>query len=217
MTSTETPWWVVEQAKLLYADSKEYEVLEDAARRIVNVPGLSLEIGVRTGGSTKKIMDVFMATGQADRTHIGVDPYGNIEYTHYENVTGRIGYTNQMRNLTFQSLYEYCSKFNLDVRIILLEDTEFFKRFADGLPVYKDVKTIINQYALVFFDGPHCVESVKAEFDFFKDRVVAGSMLVFDDIDQYPHMEKLHNYILAFGFKEVMKGIGKISYVKTAF
>lgn len=64
----------------------------------------------------------------------------------------------------------------------------------------------------MFFDGPHTTELVKNEFDFFKGKMQTGGTLVFDDIDQYPHMELLDEYILSSGFERIRQGTCKISY-----
>jgi hypothetical protein len=67
---------------------------------------------------------------------------------------------------------------------------------------------------MVFFDGPHTTQLVRAEFDFFNTRIPCGGTIVFDDIDQYPHMEQLDGYIRANGFAMLEQGVCKISYVK---
>ena len=54
----------------------------------------------------------------------------------------------------------------------------------------------------------------KNEFDFFKDKIPVGGFIIFDDINQYPHMENLDSYILDNNFKMVEKGDCKISYMK---
>ena len=94
-----------------------------------------------------------------------------------------------------------------------LEDTEFFKRYSDGVPIYNNNKYIINTYALVFFDGPHTTELVKKEFDFFYNKIPNGGIIVFDDINLYPHMKNLDNYIKDKGFEILEKGNHKISYM----
>ena len=78
----------------------------------------------------------------------------------------------------------------------------------------EETKRLINQYALVFFDGPHDVESVKLEIDFFLSRVTKGSVFVFDDVQSYPH-QIIHEYVIENGFKPLDFGIQgrKISYV----
>ena len=84
--------------------------------------------------------------------------------------------------------------------------TEFFKRFSDGIPIYNENKYIINRYSLVFFDGPHSVSAIKTECDFFIERIVEGGVFIFDDINQYEHMEKIHPYILENNFSVLEKG-----------
>lgn len=192
-------------------DSREYEILGEAAWMIRDVDGMTCEIGVREGGGTKVILDMTIQSGRP-KVHIAIDPFGNIEYQHWENRVERLDYTNKMKNTMLQHLYAYCSRTGAECLFFPLEDTEFFKRYADGVPIYDNYKRIENKYALVFFDGPHTTELVKNEFDFFKDKVPIGGTLVFDDIDQYPHMENLDEYIRSYGFEIVRKGLCKISY-----
>jgi hypothetical protein len=195
-------------------DSREYEILGEAAWVVRDVEGLTCEIGVREGGGSKVIMDVTLRSGKP-KVHIAIDPFGNIEYKHWETRTERLDYTNTMKNNMLKNLYTYCSQMGAECLFFPLEDTEFFKRYADGVPIYNNYKTIENRYALVFFDGPHTTEIVKSEFDFFKDKIPLGGTVVFDDIDQYPHMENLDAYILSSGFERIRKGVCKISYKRT--
>lgn len=192
-------------------DSREYDILGEAAWVVRNVDGLTCEIGVREGGGSKVIMDVTQRSGRP-KVHIAIDPFGNIEYEHWETRKERLDYTNKMKNTMLQNLYAYCSQTGAECLFFPLEDIEFFTRYADGVPIYNDHKTIENRYALVFFDGPHTTELVKMEFDFFKNKIQMGGTVVFDDIDQYPHMEMLDPYILLSGFERIRKGSCKISY-----
>jgi hypothetical protein len=75
-------------------------------------------------------------------------------------------------------------------------------------------KKIINTYSLVFLDGPHTTKIIKKEFDFFCDKIPKGGVIVFDDINQYPHMEQLDQYIQSKNFYIFKKGNIKISYIK---
>lgn len=192
-------------------DSREYDILGEAAWVVRDVDGLTCEIGVREGGGSKVIMDVTIRSGRP-KIHIAIDPFGNIEYEHWETRKERLDYTNKMKNTMLKNLYTYCEQMGAECLFFPLEDTEFFTRYADGVPIYNDYKTLENRYALVFFDGPHTTEIVKKEFDFFKDKIQIGGTAVFDDIDQYPHMEVLDKYILSCGFERIRKGSCKISY-----
>jgi hypothetical protein len=197
----------------MQTDSREYGILERAVRQVVNVQGLTCEIGVREGGGTKKILDTLLSTNQ-NKIHIAIDPFGNIEYQHWETEKVRLDYTNAMKNNMLKNLYSYCSEKNMEVLFFPMEDTEFFARYATGVPVYNGYKRIINTYSLVFLDGPHTTALVKQEFDFFAHRIPVGGMIVFDDIDQYPHMQNLDDYIRSKNFEVVEKGTCKISYIK---
>ena len=85
------------------------------------------------------------------------------------------------------------------------------------MPVYAETKDIVNEYALVFFDGPHDVKSIKLEVDFFMGRTAKQGVFVFDDVASYPH-NIIHTHLLANGFEllEVGKQQRKISYRKIA-
>ena len=194
-------------------DSREYHILLNAVARVKDVDGLTCEIGVREGGGTKLIMETLRSTGQ-QKVHIAIDPFGNIEYEHFETRKERLDYTNAMKNRMLANLYALCHSTGMECLFFPLEDTEFFKRYCDGIPIYDEYKRIVNKYAMVFLDGPHTTELVRAEFDFFNMRIPCGGVIVFDDIDQYPHMDQLDGYIRAKGFAVLEQGECKISYVK---
>ena len=90
-------------------DSGDYEVLINACKKASSVPGLSCEIGVRAGGSSYYIMKTFLEMN-AKRPHIAIDPYGNINYIHWETQVVKMDYTNPMKYETMQNLYAWCLK-----------------------------------------------------------------------------------------------------------
>ncbi len=194
-------------------DSSEYNILTEAVGLVKNVNGLTCEIGVREGGSSKLILDKIKETGQ-NKIHIMIDPFGNVDYRHWETVVQKLDYTNVMKRKMLKNIYAYCEENNMECIFFPLEDTEFFARYKDGVPIYNEYKTIINTYSLVFFDGPHTTDIVKTEFDFFSSKIPSGGMLVFDDINQYPHMQTLDSYIRDKGFTIVSLGKCKVSYKK---
>lgn len=195
-------------------NSREYHILANAVNLIQGIDGFTCEIGVREGGGTKCILEKLKETKQTNKIHVAIDPFGNIEYAHWDTKVERLDYTNQMKNNMLKNLYTYCSDHQMECLFFPLEDTEFFTKFADGIPVYNEYKQIINTYSLVFLDGPHTTEIVKNEFDFFNARMSIGGVIIFDDIDQYPHMQQLDQYIQSCNFKMIEKGSCKISYVK---
>lgn len=201
----------------LPGDSLDYDLLYRATQSVAEVDGLICEIGVRRGGSLKYIIDAIESnTRSVSLRHIvALDPYGNIDYAATEQFTGKLDYTNQMKNEAIANLYRYVSEKNVNLVFFNLEDTEFFDKFEDGVPVYDQNKAVINHYALVFFDGPHDVASIREEIDFFLPRTNTGGVFVFDDVQSYPH-QIIHEQLLSSGFEllEIGQQQRKISYTK---
>lgn len=198
----------------LSTDSGEYEILENSVRKVKDINGFSCEIGTRSGGSSYKIMEILRESGQ-NKVHISIDPFGNIDYKHWETETCKLDYTNEMKRKMLMNIYKYCYDNKMEFLFFPLEDTEFFERYSDGVPIYNQNKYIMNEYALVFLDGPHTSDIIKNEISFFKDKMPKGSCIVFDDIIQYDHMEKIDPYLQECGFTIFEKGEVKISYIKS--
>lgn len=197
----------------LLTDSYDYDVLFNAATSIKNVPGTICEIGTRRGGSLKFIIDGLLSVNDNNRNVICIDPYGNIDYHMSDIRFEKSDYTNDMRNEAMSNIYTYVNNKPINVVFLCIEDTEFFNRFQDGFPFYQTNKTIVNQYALVFFDGPHDKASIIKEVEFFLPRTVIGSQFVFDDVSDYDH-QAIDDILLQNNFKEVKRTDRKISYVK---
>lgn len=215
-------------------DSQEYEILVNAVQKVGRTPGAVVEIGTRRGGSAKMIIDYLE---HKDRSMFCIDPYGNIEiectnlnmtiHNPDREIEGdkmskeltspqRFDYDNNMRNRIIPSLYYYAYNAGLNFTFFCLEDSEFFNRYGDGVPVYNEVKRLENEYAFVFFDGPHDNGALHLEVDFFVKRAPVGSVFVFDDIWMYDHDEIVENtYLFPNGFELLEKGQIKASYVKT--
>lgn len=216
-------------------DSQEYEVLANAVNEIKGVEGALVEIGTRRGGSAKLIIDTLVNNGDNNRSMFCIDPYGNIEIPctnlnmtvhnpdrkiegdkESKEITSpqRFDYDNTMRNRTIPSLYFYAYNAGLNFTFFCLEDNEFIKRYADGVPVYEEYKKIEDKYAFVFFDGPHDNENVKMEVDFFVERASVGATFVFDDIWMYDH-DMIESILFSNGFETLEKKNIKASYKKT--
>ncbi len=197
----------------------EYKVLIDSVKLVSELPGLTCEIGVRAGGSSYKIMREKQRCDDKS-IHIGIDPFGNILWTTEGDKKIRLDYNNKMKRKMLRDMYAWCCENELEFLYFPLEDTEFFKRYSDGVPIYDEEKRIENQYKLVFFDGPHQYEPVKVEVDFFIDKIPSGGVMVFDDWEWYDH-SKIQTMLLNRGYStgdvENNKGpgaSGTISYIK---
>ena len=218
-------------------DSQEYDILHNAALKIKGVEGAVVEIGSRRGGSAKIIIDALSFNDDTNRSMFCIDPYGNIDYVQTNKSLSvhnpevplegdptsteitqaiKLDYTNDMRNQIIPSLYYYGYKAGLNFTFFCLEDSEFFARYADGVPVYDQNKKIEDKYAFVFFDGPHNTEAMIEEVNFFINRCTVGTMFVFDDIWMYDHDTSIESILLDNGFEISEKKKIKASYVKVS-
>jgi len=202
-------------------DSREYEILYEAAKRTKEVEGLVAEIGIRRGGGTFVIMRGFEDIFQhRSRRFIGIDPYGHQNHD----------YTNDMMRDMKRNVFQYCWEKGIDFNFFNMEDTEFFERFSDGVPCYQRAvpieqseflppdehwKQVINKYAFVHFDGPHDPDAVYREAKWFIDggRINPGTVFAFDDIVGYYDHDKFENEVLfQNNFELIQKGVCKASY-----
>ena len=125
--------------KVLPADSAEYGVLYNAAKKTAHLDGMSLEIGLRRGGGLESLVEGYLAGNPTrPRLFVSVDPYGNIDYAEGNSIV-RHDYTNVMKITALSPIYKYiegkiASGASIDYQFHCLEDTEFFARFANGVP-----------------------------------------------------------------------------------
>lgn len=215
-------------------DSSDYDLLHRACLAVRGIEGAVVEIGTRRGGSAKIMMDAFASQGDTDRAFFCIDPYGNIEtqltnvninmfYKHLATTEGdpqskelsapvRLDYNNEMRNRIIPSLYYYAYQQGFNFTFFCLEDTEFFKRYADGVPIYNQEKTIVDSYACVFYDGPHTNDHLMKEMRFFIHKAPQGATWIFDDIWQYSHDEIIEPFLFDTGWETMEKTQVKASY-----
>jgi len=196
-------------------DGWEYNILKEGiARSVGNEHSLFCEIGTRKGGSTKIIIDQINSVCP-DKTLICIDPYGDIAYETKDNIWTKYDYTNEMRRQTQKDLFSYVFDKRIDFHMLIMEDQEYFHRFADGYPTYNDTrgKVISNHYQFVYFDGPHAAWPIMREVDFFLFRVSKGSVFVFDDICEYNH-DIIDDHLIRNYWEVLEKGEFKASYIK---
>lgn len=191
---------------MIAGDSREYEILVEACESLTSNNLLTAEIGVRQGLGSKLILENLK---NKKHWHIGIDPYGNLSYEHFDNQPSIVcNYTNSMkvdllRDLNFENFTLY-----------QLGDDEFMKRFYDGVPIYREKKEIINTYDLVHFDGPHKTVDIIKESIFFGERSKPGSVFVFDDYPYYDMDAVLKIIVNEFSFTLLKQGKSKISLIR---
>ena len=198
----------------LKGDSKDYQLITQAIEAIpADKKGMTCEIGLREGGGTGYIMEALSKGLFPVKVHVSIDPFGNLIYPHKDGINTQMDYTNSMRDKTIGKIYAYAMKLRVNFLFINLEDSEFFKRYSDGIPVYSDNKQLLSEYIFVHFDGPHQYEPVYDEFVWFNERMTKGATAVFDDIHYYNHV-KLEKHILACNWKLLEKTNRKAAYQK---
>ena len=188
---------------MIQGDSTEYEILKEACKTLNSDDLFTAEIGVRQGQGSKIILDELIFK---KHWHIGIDPYGNLNYQHYDNSESyTCDYTNSMKLQLIKDIdYQNFTLFPMG-------DDEFMKRFHDGVPIYREKKELINNYDLVHFDGPHKTVDVLKEVMFFAQRSRAGTVFVFDDYPKFNMDLILKIIVNDYGFMLLKQGKNKIA------
>jgi len=181
-------------------DSTEYELLKKWCETLpfFTEPKsvTTCEIGVREGLGSKVIMLGLKARiGKIPYQHIGIDPYGNLKYQHYDN-SGEYtaDYTDSMR-LEMQKDFSDHNEFTF----FHMKDIDYMNYFATQPLVYD----------LVHFDGPHMTKDVIREAVWFADRSRKGTRFIFDDYGKY-RMDDISKTLEYFGFNISESGENKI-------
>lgn len=200
----------------LPGDSGDYHLLAQGIELSKNVNGLTCEIGLRRGGGTRVILDA-LAEHAPNKVHIAVDPYGSIEYEHKEGEIVRLDYTNDMYNDCMTNVFQYAKQKGVHFLFYKLEDTEFFKSFGEGVPVYEDVKRIETKYSFVHFDGPHAINPLNDEIDFFRHKTPVGAVWCFDDIIGYYDHKRIEDRLTLLGFTLIEKSRHKGIYKRVMY
>jgi|TARA_R110002095_G_scaffold125462_1_gene108886 hypothetical protein len=195
---------------MIQGDSTEYEILKEACKTLDTDDLFTAEIGVRQGQGSKIILDELIFK---KHWHIGIDPYGDIKYSHYDN-DEKIKWNGDSTPPTYPNSMKQQLIKDLDYpnfTLYQLGDDEFMKRFEDGVPIYRDKKQIKTKYDLVHFDGPHKTYDVIKEAMFFGERSHKGTVFVFDDYPTFDMDAVLKIIVNEFGFMLLKQGKNKIS------
>ena len=178
---------------MIRGDSTDYDLLEKWAKDFDCDGYKTCEIGVREGLGSKIIMDNVVN----NYIHVGVDPYGNLNYQHYDD-TGSYtcDYTDEMRDTMLHDFKTYRNegKFTL----CNMTDTKFMN----------DTEHRHSKFAFVHFDGPHMTRDVINEAMWFANRAAPHTRFVFDDIKSY-RIDLIAHLTEFYGFKTVEMGDNK--------
>ena len=195
---------------MIEGDSKDYNLLTKAAERVAQLetkqPLLTAEIGIRRGLGTKIILEYTRPKHSGLHFHIGIDPYGDLNYPHYDNSGASVAdYDSKMKA---EHIKDFADKDNY--QFLNMTDMKFFEKYFNGVVFYDRGKEYhLNTYHLVHFDGPHMTAAVVAETVFFAQRSVVGSVFVFDDWQKYDS-QLVKNVAGSFGFEFITNGERKM-------
>jgi hypothetical protein len=187
---------------------KDYEFLshktnlnffEDCIKELKDPCGISIEVGVLNGGSSKLIIENYKKINSSvQHFHIGVD---NFQYP----------YLNENR----MHLQEAIVK-NNDVNFILcfLSIQDYMKIFFDGYPLYvNNIKMNTFFYDIVHLDGPKNMSLELEQICFFSKRIHKNGFIIIDDISEL-NIKLIDQYMIYLNFKEYKTGDMKIAYQK---
>ena len=181
---------------MIRGDSTEYELIQkwcETSPWKGKEFATSLEIGIREGMGTKIILDTFKP-----HIHIGIDPYGNLEYQHYDSSGAyRCDYTDDMYHQMMIDFKDYSN-----FQMYKMTDIDFMNRHH-----------FMGPYHFVHFDGPHMTIDVIREAVHFADRAEVGTRFVFDDYPKY-NMSHIADMLGYWNFRILEKGTNKICLEK---
>jgi len=195
---------------MIEGDSKDYNLLTKAAERVSQLeskrPLLTAEIGIRRGLGTKIILEYTRPKDSGLHFHIGIDPYGDLNYPHYDDSEASVAdYDSKMKA---EHIKDFADKDNY--QFLNMTDMKFFEKYFTGVVFYnKGAEYHLNTYHLVHFDGPHMTAAVVAETVFFAQRSVVGSVFFFDDWPKYDSL-LVKNVAASFGFEFITNGERKM-------
>ena len=175
---------------MIEGDSEEYDLFEKWTKDFDCQGYYSCEIGVRKGYSSKIAMDNL----KNNFIHVGVDPYGDRVYEHFDKDSGirhndgiSPTYPNSMRDEMLADFKPYLDSGKF--RFHNITDTDFMMHRA-----YEQSK-----FAFVMLDGPHTTRDVLTEAIWFANKAAPRCRIVFDDWITYK-MPLIVEALQNFGF-----------------
>ena len=188
-------------------DSSDYDLLsahaEQLAKRFKDKVMLTAEVGVRKGLGSKLIMNYIRPNYSGLHFHVGIDPYGDLIYHHYDKSKNP-----EKGDYDEDMLMEFKKDFAEEPRFQLyqLTDFSFMEKYYYGCEFYYDNKHyVLNDYALVHIDGPHKTTDVIREAVFFAERSAPGAVFIFDDWKKFD-APVVRSVMQSYGFKFVSNG-----------
>jgi len=189
---------------MIRGDSTEYELLKKWCSTLpfYQEPKsvTTVEVGVREGlGSKIIMMGIQDRIGKIPYEHIGIDPYNNLKYQHYDDREPETAdYTDKMR---LQMLKDLAHEKNFN--FYHFTDVQFMNLFFLTNKVFD----------LVHFDGPHTTKDILREALWFAEKSRKGTRFVFDD-SKFFDIELVTKALSHWNFKEFESGKNKVCLQK---
>jgi len=189
---------------MIRGDSTEYELLKKWCSTLpfYQEPKsvTTCEVGVREGlGSKIIMMGIQERIGKIPYEHIGIDPYNNLKYQHYDDREPETAdYTDEMR---LQMLKDLAHEKNFN--FYHFTDVQFMNLFFLTNKVFD----------LVHFDGPHTTKDILREALWFAEKSRKGTRFVFDD-SKFFDIELVTKALSHWNFKEFESGKNKVCLQK---
>tara|TARA_B100000963_G_C22514128_1_gene619794 strand:+ start:145 stop:768 length:624 start_codon:yes stop_codon:yes gene_type:complete len=196
-------------------DSPENKLIHKCLNYSQKADGYVCIIGLSAGNIMEDILINLLKLRIRYRIIIAVDPYGSIpHYSSEKTIENNHKFSNDVRNYSVSKFYNKLQHYNLEGTYIQLDSSEFVKLYSEGIPFYCGEKIKFNKYSFVILSGNNNINDRIIEFEFFRERMDKGSIIIFTDTDRYPHVEKIHSYILSNNFEEFSRANSFIAYCK---
>jgi len=179
------------------------------------------EIGTRAGDCSLQLLDVIKETN-SKRWLFTVDPYGTKPYraTTDMDARGRVfDYDEQCQRNGMMTLSTFAFNNDLLHSHWRMTSKDFMDKI-ESIEFWHDGKQIDYKFGFVLLDGEHYEGIVMQEFNWFKERLAVGGMIVIDDIKniwQTSYVEKSDylNFLgTIFNDGEWNENGGKLYYIK---
>jgi len=146
------------------------------------------EIGTRAGDSGIQLLDAIKESNKK-RWLFTVDPYGDRPYRATTDMDARgryFDYNEQCYRNGMMTLSTYAFNNDLLHYHWRMTSDEFMHSIHEenihAIEFWYDKKKIDYKFGLVFLDGEHYEDIVLNEFEWFKDRLIDGGLIIIDDI-----------------------------------
>ena len=203
----------------ILGDSYEYNLLAEWADHFDCQGFYSCEIGIRMGMGTVTIMHKVRNC----KAHIGIDPYANLKYQHYDNKPAYTAdYTDEMRDNFLKDLKDF-KNIRANDGTHQLAPWGFYENDREPAPfIFANMTDELfmshpdnqdKKFAFVHFDGPHTTKAVITEAVWFANRSAPHTRFEFDDYKTFD-MSAIAYTLTAFGFKTMQSGDFKICLEK---